>query len=366
MRYGSLALAVVLLSATPVAAAAADCSRTATGLVPIPELGTGTYKGAQGGLYPGGTNTPPAAYAAEGRTAAAAIVPRAATGQADPAGKIVLLSIGMSNTTQEFSTFVRLAQSDSVRDADVVVVDGAQGGQDARDWSDPKHATWSQVENRLKKAGATAAQVQAVWLKQAIARPSGDFAASSAQLETALAKIVENAKARYANLAQVFVSPRTYAGYAITDLNPEPYAYETGFAVKRLVERSVREPSARPWIGWGPYLWADGTKARADGVTWACSDVQNDGVHPGPTGEAKVAQQLQAFFNGSAFTAWYRGENGGPVAGPARVTLPPAADAAAGPAQPANEEVGWTWVAAGVAAVTGLAAILLPRLRRRS
>jgi len=371
MRYVVLALALALLSVTPLTAAAADCARTTTGLVPLPELGTGTYKGTQGGLYSGGTNTPPAAYAAEGRRAASEIVPRAPSGQADAAGKVVLLSIGMSNTTQEFAAFVRVAQSDAVRDADVVVVDGAQGGQDARDWSDPKHATWGQVDNRLKKAGVTAAQVQAVWLKQAIARPGGDFPTSSAQLETALAKIIENAKARYPNLAQVFVSPRTYAGYAITDLNPEPYAYETGFAVKRLVERRVREPSARPWIGWGPYLWADGTKARVDGLTWACSDVQNDGVHPGPTGEAKVAQQLQAFFNGSEFTTWYRGEPSGAGSEPARATTPPVADAVAAATQAAvvaaNEPMRWMWFGAGVVMLLiALATMLTLRRRRHS
>jgi len=34
----------------------------ATGLVPITDLGTGTYLGFQGGLYPGGLNEPPPAH----------------------------------------------------------------------------------------------------------------------------------------------------------------------------------------------------------------------------------------------------------------------------------------------------------------
>lgn len=359
----AITVAVLMLAGNPDLAAAADCARTSTGLQPIPDLGTGAYKGVQGGLYPGGANTPPAAYATEGRRAAAEIVPRSASGQADPSGKVVLLSIGMSNTTQEFSQFVRLTHSDAVRDTDVVLVDGAQGGQDARVWADPKQRAWVEVEARLTKAGLTAAQVQAVWLKQAMARPSGDFAASSAMLEAALVKIVENAKARYPNLAQVFLSPRTYAGYAVTELNPEPYAYESGFAVKRLVERSVHDPGARPWLGWGPYLWADGTKARADGLTWACADTQSDGVHPSPSGQAKVAQQLQAFFNGSEFTTWYRGDMTGTAVQPARATGVPAADPAVGPPRPASEPVAWAWIGGGIAILLGSAALLT--LRRR-
>src|ERR1700742_4961611 len=35
---------------------AAHPSRESTGLIPLPDLGTGMYKGEQGGLYPGGAN----------------------------------------------------------------------------------------------------------------------------------------------------------------------------------------------------------------------------------------------------------------------------------------------------------------------
>lgn len=32
------------------------------------------------------------------------------------------------------------------------------------------------------------------------------------------------------------MSSRTYGGYATTELNPEPYAYQSGFSVKWLVQ----------------------------------------------------------------------------------------------------------------------------------
>jgi hypothetical protein len=364
MRYVVLALALAFSSAVALPAAAADCARQTTGLTPIPDLGAGTYKGLQGGLYGRGTNAPPEPYASEGRRAASEIVPRASSGAADAGGKIALLSIGMSNTTQEFATFVKLANTDPVRDAQVVVVDGAQGGQDARVWADPKARTWTVADDRLARAGVGPAQVQAVWLKQAIARPSGDFASSGAQLETALSAIVANAKARYPNLAQVFVSPRTYAGYAVTELNPEPYAYESGFVARRLVDRSVREPAARPWIGWGPYLWTDGTNARSDGLVWACGDVQQDGVHPAPSGQAKVAQQLQAFFAGSEFTAWYRGDAPAIVAAPAVVPDVPAPGGDVPAAAHGEVRLDPALLAAGALAI-GAAGLVTLRKRRR-
>ena len=36
-------------------------ARESTGMTALPDLGKGNYKGEQGGLYPGGENTPPAA-----------------------------------------------------------------------------------------------------------------------------------------------------------------------------------------------------------------------------------------------------------------------------------------------------------------
>ena len=70
--------------------------------VPLTELGAGTYKGFTGGLYPAGSNVEPGAHAAVGRVRAQGIVPRDTAGTPNAGGKIVLLSIGMSNTTQEF------------------------------------------------------------------------------------------------------------------------------------------------------------------------------------------------------------------------------------------------------------------------
>jgi hypothetical protein len=42
----------------------ADCSLTSTGIIPLNDLGPGSYNGFTAGLYPAGLNTPPAAHAA--------------------------------------------------------------------------------------------------------------------------------------------------------------------------------------------------------------------------------------------------------------------------------------------------------------
>src|SRR5829696_4770129 len=68
--------------------------------VPLTELGRNTYKGFTGGLYDDGSNTPPAAHHAEGIARRNAIVPIDASGAPSATGRIVMISVGLSNTTQ--------------------------------------------------------------------------------------------------------------------------------------------------------------------------------------------------------------------------------------------------------------------------
>lgn len=319
-------LVASLLGAATVFAVAApgqNCAQTSIGAVPLNDL-AGSYQGFTGGLYGNGSNVPPAAHAALGDSRMAAVVPRDATGAPAPSGRIVVLSIGMSNTTQEFSAWQQFAAGDPFRNPAVLLVDGAQGGQDAVTISNPAAAFWQIVDQRLQAAGATAQQVQVVWLKQAIAGVNGGFPAAAQQLEGLLAQIVGILRARYPKLELCFVSSRTYAGYATTQLNPEPYAYESAFGVRWLLERQIAgdpalncDPAAgavlAPWLAFGPYLWTDGLTPRSDGLVWACADVQPDGTHPSPAGRDKVAALLQQFFTTDPRCApWYVGTS--PVA----------------------------------------------------
>ncbi len=345
LMVGFLAATIAL----PAPAMAANCAGSSTGNVAIPDLGTRMFQGQRGGLYPDGSNQPPADYAAAGIKAARAIVPRAPDGQSIADGKIVLLSVGMSNTSIEYSAFITLARQDAHLASTVVLVNGAQGGQDARAWVDPNAPVWSFVERQLGAAGVTDAQVQAIWLKQAQARPTSSFNPFIQSLSNEIETIDRNAAARFPNLQQVFLSPRIYAGYATSALNPEPYAYETGFADKLVITNAISQPQVRPWVGWGPYLWTDGTRGRKDGFSWSCDDVRSsDGTHPSASGAQKVATLLDQFFDRSPFTPWFR--TGGTAPG-------------AAPAKPIPPE--WPLLAAGVLLLAVAGGLGMMVLRRR-
>jgi len=128
MRKIVLVLLVALLG-VPAASAReerveADCAATSVGLSPLTDLGGGRYHGYRGGLYANGKNVPPKTYAKTGLARAKTVKPID--------GKTVLLSIGMSNTTQEFSAFKRIADADARKNPALAIVDGAQGGQTRR------------------------------------------------------------------------------------------------------------------------------------------------------------------------------------------------------------------------------------------
>lgn len=306
------------------------------GLVPLTDLVAGSYLARyEGGLYPEGKNAPPDDHLNAGLERARRIRPLDTEGRPDPAGRIVFLSIGMSNASQEFcgslgidceqQTFVDRAMADPRVDKDeLTIVNGAQGGRPAEEWDSAADSTYERVAERaLAPLGLSEAQVQVVWLKAAHARPVVSLpspAADAFALERNLGEIVRALAQRYPNLQLVLASSRTYGGYATTDLNPEPYAYESAFAVKWVIEAQIRQARGEgvdllsgdlalervPWIGWGPYLWTAGSAPRSDGLVWLPSDVASDGTHPARPGVAKVGELLLDHFATSPVThCWF-------------------------------------------------------------
>jgi hypothetical protein len=301
-------------------------------------MGPRTYFGFSGGLYPDG-NEPPPAHLAAGAARAALVQPLDTTGAPSATGRIALLSIGMSNTTQEFCSaggrtpcaswsFVGQALADPEVDRVWLrFVNGARGGQTASSWDSPTDPNYDRIRDvDLAEQGLTEAQVQAVWVKVANAGPNSSMPAANsdaALLVQQTGNIARALRVRYPNVRLVFLSSRIYAGYATTMLNPEPYAYETGFGAKWAIQAQIDQMAAggtivdpragdlnydtvAPWIGWGAYLWGAGATPRCDELVWLPADFQSDGTHPSQSGEEKVGALLLRFFKRSPMTRrWF-------------------------------------------------------------
>ncbi len=279
------------------------CDGVSTGFVPLPELGTGLYQGMMGGLYPDGLNERPDDHEALGLSLADEIEPIN--------GQIVLLSIGMSNTRNEYDFFIDAVANDAEVNPAVLPVNGAIPGRPSQTIDSPDANYWELVENRLRRAGVSPEDVQVIWVKQAHGYPKRPFPDDTLTFESELRNIVQILPIKYPNVKQVFLSSRIYAGYAVTNLSPEPYAYQAGFGVKWVIEDYLTGdlPNA-PWLSWGPYLWGDGETPREDGLIWTCDDFEKDGIHPGTTGREKVAQLLLDFFKTDSVTkGWFLNSN---------------------------------------------------------
>ncbi len=292
-----------------------------------------------GGLYPDGTNERPGDHELAGLDLSRnEVFPRDEDGNVDFVnGKIGFASLGMSNTTQEFAPVLDLFANDDSVNPRVVVVNGARGGLIADLWAETDGEAWDHFANRLDQAGITPEQLQVVWMK-VVARTSHlrDFPQGPLTAMGFMQQALRNLKDQYPNVKMVFLSSRTYGGYAITPLNPEPLAFEHGFSVKWLVESQLAgDPgmsfiqSEVPWLSWGPYLWANGVgvdeieggePGRLDGLEWLCEDFEaSDRTHPAPAGEVKVAELLFNWLKQDCCSApWFLGASlyadAGPVA----------------------------------------------------
>ncbi|MCX7886929.1 MAG: hypothetical protein N3B01_06715 [Verrucomicrobiae bacterium] len=321
-------------------------------LVPITDM-TAPYKGEDGGLYSGGRNSPPephyTAYLKESKK----IQPLDAEGRPSATGKIGLISIGFSNPSIEWEHFKRTADADPQKSPHVVIVNGCMGGRSAVMWAwdganllpkaeqerldkamdllrMPKGVrrntgmekdTWPTLAKRIQQAGLTPKQVQVCWLKhvEANPKPLGEFPAHARALQADIIAILQIARHYYPNLRVVFLSSRTFGGWSGRESgSPEPYAYESGFGTRWVVQSQMRgdidlnyDPSrgrvVAPLVVWGPYLWACGNIPRKlDGLTWTLQDVRTDRLHPSENGCKKTTALLLNFFKTDAgATLWF-------------------------------------------------------------
>jgi hypothetical protein len=343
MSKGRMFFACWLFFACAAAASAQSSSVaplfTAT---PLNDLGTGTYLGFEGGLYEDGSNVVPSDHNQAGLSLLSQIGPIN--------GKVVLLSLGMSNANYIFMSFQQQANANnSVDHTSLAIVNGAEPNQVACFWTvaygSPSSAcpTAQGVSNeydRVKTQLLTPAhlnenQVQVIWVYDADPSPKISLPSSSADayvLEGFFGGIARAAQTRYPNLRMMFITSREYAGYATNTLNPEPYAYESGFAMKWLIQAQITQirtgridaiagdldynKGVAPWIVWSAYTWADGPHPRSDGLVWCdmqtgspCYgdvDVAPDGTHPSTEGALDLANLLLNYFLTSPYSgSWF-------------------------------------------------------------
>jgi hypothetical protein len=173
----------------------------------------------------------------------------------------------------------------------------------------------------LPQVGLTKYQVVAAWVVAVDGYPVGVFPKDMSHLKGEYESIARNLHTLFPNLKLFYYTSKFYDGYSnglAHSSYPEPFAYESGFAVKWAIQDQIDgnptlnyDPAKgtvmAPWMSWGPYDWANGLLARNDGLTWTCEDVNHDGVHPtNPQGREKETNILLNFLKADVTTApWF-------------------------------------------------------------
>jgi hypothetical protein len=298
-----------------------DVAGTTTPIVPLPDLGTGTYLGSEGGLYLDGSNVMPSSHDADGVAFAQAIQPLDVNGNPSPTGKIGLMSMGMSVTFDTFLRFIQNSAADPSVNPNLVYVPAAQPRLGAVDWANINNPAWVDTfQYFLPQSGLTPQQVQVAWIESVDANPKGTFPGDMTTLQSEFETAAQLLHTSFPNLTLAFFSSREYGGYEVVKGgDKEPYAYESGFAVRGMIQdqlngvpamnyNAANGPVMAPWVAWGPYIWANGLIARSDGLVWPCYYFESDGQHPSSKtgGSEQDANMLMNFLKTDDATApWF-------------------------------------------------------------
>jgi hypothetical protein len=234
-----------------------------------------------GGLYGGGSDDPPPQHIEAGLAAAAAV----------PDSGALFVPLGMSTTLHIWEAWSRVLTSSLMYSPGT-----ACGGCVANKWDRPMDAGWRTAVENLSINGYTGADVDVVWMNVLASQTTPP---TVQDLEEILVQI----RQYYPNAKQIFVSSYPYGGYRVKG-SAEPGAWESGLAARQFILSHLGESD--PWIGWGPYLWANGSEPRSDGLVWLREDYRADGLHLSDQGLSKAAGILDSWFRSSPLTNWYR------------------------------------------------------------
>ncbi len=283
-------------SPVPTEAAVEPTVSGADSQVPIPlDAGTGTYKGLPLGLQDNGAPT---------------VTP--------VDGVIGVVCIGMSNAFQECEDFIAKLGGEFAGQVNpqVKVVNCAVPGRAIEFWNNPEYdKLWEKcLRQKVPQAGLRAEQIRVVWHKAAdmftteesgeafppYPDPNSDYFHFYENLTTFAARLHE----KMPSVQAVYVTSRSYGGFADKASRGEPHSYEEGLALNEWLKEHPQVDGV--WYGWGAYIWAPDCASgvtNGSGVCYERGDYQGDGIHPAQGARDKVSRMLHERF--SQFE-WYQ------------------------------------------------------------
>lgn len=279
-------------------------------LLPIDVIGTGAVQigpnSYQGGLYPGGVNTPTSEHQNALSIQIEKIRPR-------KSGSIVFIGLGASNTSQEMNAFINLAEASGLMNDAIELVNCCKGGVTLAKIMDISgRYTYNYISSVLRTHGFDSSDPQVAWLKTdnlSLPVTPGNF---DSYLQSVTDEYIGAISVLYRampGLKIIYLTSRHTTRYINTpslDKHMEPRAFFSQFVIKRLIELQITQADPRlkwsgnnpkvPLLTWGPLFYSDGAEPNTFGHYWEKFDVKSDGLHPSEYGANKTAEYLLDFF----------------------------------------------------------------------
>jgi hypothetical protein len=300
---------------------------TDTVKIPINDLGTGTYRGFTGGLYPGGANSPSKQYKNDLKNFALSIVPLDSNGIHSFKGKIGFISLGGSTCGRNMTSLREKTLANPLTNPLLVLVNCSNGGGSSslNSIMDPNDIYWTHVNSQLKAYHINDKQVQVIYLESDDSSVSHSFPGRIYLVRDDIEEIMRVCKTKFKQLKFIYVLGRTTTFHLTARQNQEPCPYFNGWADKFAIEDQINglagtaykgDSAVAPMITWGFYQWADGSAIpRQDGFTWQESDTE-DGLHGTDAGQDTLSTRFQNFLLKDKYASLWYGNHTKPAIAP--------------------------------------------------
>ncbi|CAN5501533.1 hypothetical protein BH10BAC2_BH10BAC2_28670 [soil metagenome] len=290
---------------------------TDTVKIPLTDLGSGTYNGWVGGLYPNGDNMPSGDYAQDLTDVASSIIPLDVNGIFSSSGKIGFISIGASTCSIMMNNLRKKTKRSSLTNPQLLTANCTGGGESIQEINDTiSNAYWNTVNTKLGKNNLTSKQVEVVYMETDDSISLMSFPERPLHTKEIYTSTLQIMLRKFPNLKLVYVIGRTttFLDPGKKEQNREPGPYYNGWGCKFLVEGQINnEPELIykgadrkvPMVAWGWYEWSAGYQARNDGFIWT-KELTKDGLHANDQGADILSTNFMNFLLNDPYASiWY-------------------------------------------------------------
>jgi hypothetical protein len=278
------------------------------GDIPLNDLGTDTFRGYMGGLYPGGANYASGSYVFDLDSACKFMVPIDTFGNPSPKGKIVFISLGGSTSAQVMKALKAKTKGNPLTNSNLLLLNCSNGKTSATLTSqmNPLDPYWDHVAQILNGgAHSSFRQVQVIYLESDDSSQNNiTFPARPLLVKQDLQQTFRVYKQKFPNVKIVYLEARTRTFGKAQLSNREPAPYYLGWACKWAIEDQINgvpgteykgTNAVSPLITWAFYQWSDSLPRKTDSFYWRFSETI-DGLHATDAGLDTLSTRFQNFL----------------------------------------------------------------------